>query len=672
MSIGNRIKDVSRQYPWLTEATMDKCLIVSDSRLANVRSALTNIKNKNKEMEGFIDEIDEALQEQAENRSDRARTFQNTVGRINDDVSGIIRSFDRSQNPVLTLGEQFETLSWAASGASGMAADAAKVGPLQVPFLAPSLKFLNWGTTALAGLATMGVFMTRFTLEHEKTVRGFIDYGGAAADLDSYTAIRDMYGTLGQSVAEALEIMSGSSSMFANVNGNLLKGYMDFGKFIQVTRNSKDRIDTLGYSTDALATRFLEEAEILRTVSDLRSFDNDQQKRIMKGFTSSTLIASMLSETTGDSRDALLAARQEALTDVDMMQAFNKNMDYMKSIYGENAVFNQREFLGMMPGLANMVGPELSDMIKDSLRRGVFDMQHNETIIDNMPVELINQLQLMGDDSLNDFVTFLDSGMKGELDPRQAVSGWQTLMIKTAGTDAIDLMPGDVNRQRALDLQAKATLLPDSFMKANFLDNEWSDENLKQILNVPAEAIHAVDSAAATLLSTLNEVAPDYKTTGFGVAGYGWALDKFIDGMAAMTPGDSKGNNRSFFESKGLTSGTNGNIKRTTLFPNGGNEEDMIKYPKKYKLNEVRDLGYGREVLIYWPASDSGGEYDSSVLPEQPGAYEPINFKEFEKDQLIKTEENKLNTTSSTAFVLSNSVDGIANLFDLNLKGLTA
>ena len=91
MSIGNRIKDVSRQYPWLTEATMDKCLIVSDSRLANVRSALTNIKNKNKEMEGFIDEIDEALQEQAENRSDRARTFQNTVGRINDDVSGIIR-----------------------------------------------------------------------------------------------------------------------------------------------------------------------------------------------------------------------------------------------------------------------------------------------------------------------------------------------------------------------------------------------------------------------------------------------------------------------------------------------------------------------------------------------------------------------------------------------------
>jgi len=187
-NLDDAIRQVNKHYPWLTEATMDKCLVVSDARLKNIRSALSNQKNKSSEMEDFINEIEETFTNKANDRSERARKFVNVVGRINDDANDVIRSFERADSPVLAMGEGFETFSWAAYDATEALADGTRV----IPYVGPLSKLLSWGSLATAGMATVGVFMTKFILEHEKVVRAFIDYGAAAGDLETYTTLRDI------------------------------------------------------------------------------------------------------------------------------------------------------------------------------------------------------------------------------------------------------------------------------------------------------------------------------------------------------------------------------------------------------------------------------------------------------------------------------------------------
>ena len=219
-SLSDFLYEAHDKYPWLSEATMDKCVITAADRLENVREAVSTLQGKNKEFEEFWDDLTDALDDRTIGMSEKTKSYLNAVGRINDDAESIIRSFERSESPMITLGEGFETVAWMTYSAADKVEDWTRLSPWYSRLLS---KAAEVGTLTFASMATLGLFFTKFALEHEKTVRAFIDYGGVAGNLKTYTELRDIYGNIGQSLGEAFEIMSGSTSLFANVNQDVLK-----------------------------------------------------------------------------------------------------------------------------------------------------------------------------------------------------------------------------------------------------------------------------------------------------------------------------------------------------------------------------------------------------------------------------------------------------------------
>tara|TARA_B100000809_G_scaffold252915_1_gene288234 strand:+ start:283 stop:2259 length:1977 start_codon:yes stop_codon:yes gene_type:complete len=654
-SLGDFLNIAHQKYPWLTEATMEKCVVTSTDRLAAIRQALSTLKGKNKEFEEFFDDLTEAMDDRTEGMSETSKKWLKGVGRINDDAQSIIRSFERDGSPMITMGEGFETVAWMSYSAAETIQDWTKISPWWAKWITTSAQA---GTLLFASMATLGLFMTRFSLEHEKTVRAFIDYGGIAGNLDTYTTLRDIYEKIGQSLGEAFEIMNSAGSLFANVNGDVLKGYEDFGKMFASMKSNP--VEMLGYSVEQVQSRILAEAEILRTVSDLRSFDIDPQKKIMKGFETSTLMATMLSEATGSDRDSILAAREEALTDLDMMHAFNRNLEYMIKTYGESAADNQREFTGMLPGLLNMLDSELSNEVIKAVRGGIFDIKHNDTILDNMAPDLIKKLQLMGGGVFEQVVAFMDAGVRGEVNSKQMAAGWQTIVKSMLSAPLVRAIRGDANRWKAIEIQSAASVIPESFLNFDFYDPNLSNEIAKQQLNLASQSVQVMDTTAATLLTTLHKMVPGYGTTADTLKGYTNAVEFFANAFSMLTPGQGPLNDQDVFNkssvNRSFLSHRNGqNNGPIRIFPNGGNTEDAIQNPGNYET-EIQTIGPGIKIEILTPKSVS---LDNKISTKIDNDLITKNFS---------SKKNQLN--NSSALLLTAAAVGITNTINLNLRGL--
>jgi hypothetical protein len=278
-----------------------------------------------------------------------------------------------------------------------------------------------------------------------------------------------------------------------------------------------------------------------------------------------------------------------------------------------------------------------------------------------MSPDLIKKLQLMGGGVFEQVVAFMDAGVRGEVSAKQMAAGWQDIIKGIISAPVVGMMRGDANRWKAIEYQAAASVIPESFLNFDFFDPDLSDEIVKQQLNLVSQPIQAIDTTAAILLSTLHKMVPEYGTTANTLKGYTNAVEFFANALSMITPGKKSADEKDVFNNSSNTTFVSQNNSQNNstikIFPNGGNTEDAIQNPGNYET-EIQTIGPGIQIEILTPKSVS---LDNRISTKIDNDLITKNFS---------SKKNQQTLNNSSALLLTHTVVGITNTINLNLRGL--
>lgn len=505
----NYLEALSKAYPWATESTMQEMLRVVTVDAATKKKALDTIKNQPTDYSEIVDVL------KNQNLSIKKAT----------DISiRFIKSFDRDSVDIKKFFDTSENVAWGIVSAADELGDNLDMTKFSKGRFGRFANIaLSAGEKLAVGIATgvsVAKFFSQYAFEQEKMMRGMIDFGLILGDRTQYTNIRMALSTLGLTENEFLKSAQGFGITMANLEGTIYGGSMSL---INLANSMNLDEENLGFGTDELFDRLMNEAQLLRRLGEIESLDSFDKRKIVRGFETSVGIASMLSELTGQERTQYLQNRQEMLEDIDFAQAFARSREAINDHFGEGAANRMKERIAFVSDLMGMVGPEFQEESQDAINRFLMDFNVDKTILNNITPNMYRSLGLLGSEVQEKYIALMQAAVETAEDDIGTVAvKFQDFAKALQMAGPVYFLNDDEGRILARSAQDNATLISKSFMNAAQGDF-YVAKNLEKLLDAD-DPIRAVDQFKQTMVMIRQELVPGYNSTGF-------VIDHFTTGM---------------------------------------------------------------------------------------------------------------------------------------------
>jgi hypothetical protein len=501
---------------WATEATLEA--ITSHKKSDNVK-----IKHAFKQMTGLefkFDEIKSKI-DKASQSFDGAKKLAKGVQSTTDKLFGM------SARDVDPLKGTTDIMKMVASAVDGVVGVATKFTS-KIPYVGGAI------TGALKGVAGVGVvaagtaaIYATILMEQEKSLRTIIDYGMVVDDLSQFTTMRDSVAAVGMSMQEMAKMLHGNKAMLANLPGDLVSATTDFIKFAGTVEESKE-IGSFGYNVEQQTVRLLEETKLMYMSGQLEQFGQIQKDKIRKNFESSSTMTTFLANKFGDQRSSLLALRSEALTNVDFMSAIARNGEYLAEKYGENAEANVKASSASMKMLfTKVLGPEFGAQSEQVFNRFIKDINIDANVLNDMPAEMIDQLNSMGPEVMANFKNIMEKAGTGQLTENQTVMAVHKLTKSIANAEP--RFGDDPIVQRANELIANARVAPEAFLDMTESTLTAGLSSVKELTKNASGTIESIDNSRIAFRTIITTMEPGYTTSKTAVEFFAGSLELVED-----------------------------------------------------------------------------------------------------------------------------------------------
>ena len=387
--------------------------------------------------------------------------------------------------------------------------------------LIKGLGFIGDGATDVIGssaaiAAGVGVFVAKFINSQDKLLKAMIDSGMADANMENMTLLRSGAARLGVGFDEFAKILTISRELTTTSSENAVQGAIKFSDFVyRISRD--DSVNKFGYRNAELAEKLGIVANALYKSNTISSLDRDAQDKIVQVFTTTQNIALGLATATGENRSKLLQQLERVQEDLELNTSFaiaqNKYVTERGDTAFENLKLGTQMFLGSLSTL--LPNHEVTDEIEKAFKQAAYDLNYDQTIINNLSPELVQMLNEAGPNVLQTFVKAADNVLAGNTTQAQAlvdVSGFVGLLS--------DRFDDGIRRNASMDPITESTAKLLSIAKvSNDRAKNITLTDMQKIINenqkgvdASSEAIKAVDDAAIALTTTLEAILPGIDT----------------------------------------------------------------------------------------------------------------------------------------------------------------
>jgi len=529
------VDNIFQQYPWASDSTLKAIIMAITNDEQVVLRELRRIKRDFEELSDSTDKMD-SLQ----------RSLSSYVSKVGDTAKSTMGTLTRDIDPIAGTAELMDTVAKASEVLGDASEDILKSGSklIKNPFAKGLLK-LTGGAADLLGstagkLAAAGALVGKAISSYDAEMRASIDMGALSDNLDDFNLLKDNAAGLGMSLQELYGAMGDSMYAFTNMSGgNTYDAQLQFTKFVHALKDGPEAINRLGYSVGEFSTRLAEEAKMLYDISDLDSLNQQTQKRIAEAFTTSTEIATMLANVTGDKRSELLAEREQAKTDVDIVTAMRINQEEFQKMYGEAGPAMVNEAYGNLAMAAKMLGPGLQELIMDATKRGIQNTRFDTDIKNDIGEELATQLSAFPMETQEMILT----AMQAVITDADSAATDSMYMLRRFGDAAKTLANQDFADARGNEYfttfnenlaQAKNTV--------KLLSKKSYDELKDDLLNVGTladtadDAIEVIDGARISLRNMYSAIIPKHRNLQAFLEIFESSLGLSVSAITTMLP----------------------------------------------------------------------------------------------------------------------------------------
>lgn len=388
--------------------------------------------------------------------------------------------------------------------------------------LIKGLGFIGDGATDVLGssagiAAGVGVFVAKFINSQDKLLKAMIDSGMADANMENMTLLRSGSARLGVGFDEFSKILNVARNLTTTSNESAVQGAIKFSDFVyRVSRD--DSIVKFGYRNAELAEKLGIVANALYQSNTISSLDRDAQDKIVQVFTTTQNIALGLASATGENRAKLLQELEKQQDDVELNTSFAMASKNYIEERGETAFTNMKlssqMFLANLSSTFGANNPMVAE-IEKALKAAAFDLNYDQTVVNNLSPELVQMLNEAGPGALQMITKAMDNILQGNTTQEQAVVDVSQFIGLLS-----DRFDDGIRRHSSVDpitenvakVLATAKTANDLAKNITLTDVQGFLETNEKGVKASSEAIKAVDSAAIALTTTLEAILPGIDT----------------------------------------------------------------------------------------------------------------------------------------------------------------
>lgn len=513
------IKFIHDQYPWASEATMEKLVKYAKTDTVTMAAALKSL-GVNYDLASIQNSAKKTAQAIKVSAKTRATTEK------------VMRELGKDADPLSAVAELMST------GAKGIESVVSSVTqytnylPGWGKVISLTVDGLAKGAVAAAGVAS--VFSYLIT-QQEKTARTMIDFGLAAAGMEYFDTMREEAARLGMSIEELAGTVQDAGGMLAAMGNKKSLGLHQFAMAAQdIDAGMVDGVGDYGYTIEELTTRLGEESNLLYEMGLLKVDEAWTGKQMAEQFDKSSSMFTALANASGQQRSNLLKMREEALNDVDFRIAMVQQQAYLAETFGEQAAQNVADSQGAMAAVLGFAfGPEGFAKDTEQLAASALkDIHLDDNVANNAQGELANIVALMGGEVQEQYFGMLQKQIRGELSGDEMVMESQKLIKLIA--NATPREGDDPAVQRMNNIIAMAKTVPEGFTSMTQAQFEQKVKESKVTSEKADTMIDALDSMRVGYRSMVDALSPQYTTGASAIEGFNSVLDISSKAIAAV------------------------------------------------------------------------------------------------------------------------------------------
>ena len=520
--IQNALQRIYSQYPWASEESAEQ--LANATRSSSIKSAALAVAITNLQGLTGAEELKKTIQDTSKTITANQRKAQRRIAAIEKNIRSL-GSINMSSASGL---EAMTELSYAGAQAMDAGAQALSnmAGGTKLAPLAGIANFATGTSVAVLGVATV---FGKLIATQEKELRGMIDMGMTLGDTSLYTQLRSNAAETGLRLAEYASIMQNSSAAITGITGDMISGSGAMYRFLTDGERIK-RVKNFGYTPKELTGLLAEETDQLYMLNQVNELNAFEQSRVIDSFETANKMGIYLADTLGVQRSAMLESRKIMRENIDFQLAMAQNTEYLNETYGEgtaNRVRESADFLSMLASAT--LGEEMANKFAQVFTGTISDIQFDDSAVNNIiDDEFRNQLQLMGPGVYEEFVTYIEDSVTGQvLSPEQHAVRFQKLitMIKESPTLlAIDPTSVAVNK-----LIADAILLPEGFFDGTEEELRIRMEGTQNAIDGADDSIEALGGMQRTFVEALDTITPGFETMGMVMGILEGSVGRFAD-----------------------------------------------------------------------------------------------------------------------------------------------
>lgn len=511
------IQQIYSEYPWASEVTADRMAKAVNGG-ANVRRNIAAL---------FANSISKPAKDallRALRQENTAQKQDNKATRdLSDSFKNITESTIRDVDGLGGIAKFSESIAEAAAELNvGQSAESAFSKLLNsksrlIQGIGATGKGMTRFISSTGGMAAgLGVFAATLINSQDKLIKSMIDIGLADANMGAMAEIRRDASRLGLSFQEHINLLQLTKNLTVHSNENALEGAVKFGDFTTRVMNDKN-ISKFGMRTSDVAMALAETANALYKSNQISSLNPQSQQKIIDTFQTTQEIALGLATATGENRkkilDELTAQRESQELNTSFRVAEQQYIQNFGEESFDNFVKSTRFYLA---GIATQYGRDsaLYREVEKTFQAAVFDINHDQTIVNNLTPELVQMFNEIGGNTLQQFIDTGNSILTGQKDQQGAVLDVSklTAIISEQGETRRRQFSVDATTMSANETMSQAQLVIDQAKTLSLEKLEQAIDTQTSAVEAADDSINAVDNMARAFSTTLEALMPGFDT----------------------------------------------------------------------------------------------------------------------------------------------------------------
>lgn len=498
-------------YPWASEATMDS---IASTNPAGYNQAVQAMRKLGVQLDPL--ETQRAADKLKKETSKTVKALQ----RGEKTVQETLRTFDRDLDPLNSIVDLQKQAGGLVDGLAASVSELAGNIPIAGKAVGAVAGAARLGTAAVLGATA---FFAKVLTDQEQSMRAMIDLGLVPEDLRIYDTIRQQAAFTGMSFSELTAQFAQYKDMLVNTGGSFAKNAREVSHVISSVQANSDVLGDMGYTTEQLSARFLEEADLLYKLGQIESVNTSTQRRINANLRSSSEMATVMASLTGDSREAMLEARSEALKDVNFRLALHQNESYLIDNFGEGSVDRITEAQAIIGTAFENAIPGIGALVADLLPNTVRNIQYDKTSVNDASEELKDILKFLPGDVQRQFFDIFDRAAVGDITDNEIVAAVGT--IAAGFSNAPTTFSNSADAVKFREMQATASLSLDSIKDATVESIQAQRTMVGSNSELADDSVDAIDQARIAFRTTVDTITPGFQSTSTALGAFGGTVD---------------------------------------------------------------------------------------------------------------------------------------------------